>query len=119
MLDGQHIALLNLCKRAADSLQSGKEGVTSDIEEILGQLVSYTQSHFRDEERLLRECNYPDFAAHRAEHVEYATRLTGFLLDAGNGTIDRAELFDYLSGWWETHILGADKAYMAFLAQPA
>jgi hemerythrin len=118
VLDGQHIALLNLCKRAANCLKSDMEGATGDIQEILGQLVSYTENHFRDEEHLLRESNYPGFAAHRAEHVEYSTRLTGFLLDAGNGSIDRVALFEYLLDWWELHILCADKAYMAFLSPP-
>lgn len=118
VLDGQHIVLLNLCKRAADALAAGGEGVTGEIEEILGQLVSYTESHFREEERMLRECNYPGFAVHKAEHVEYSTRLTGFLLDAGNGRIDRKALFEYLTDWWEQHILGADKAYMPYLQVP-
>lgn len=119
VLDGQHIALLNLCKRAANCLESDMEGGAGDIQEILGQLVSYTENHFRDEERLLRECNYPGFAAHVAEHVEYSIRLTGFLLDADSGCIDRAELLAYLVDWWERHILGADKAYMSFLSSSA
>lgn len=114
-LDGQHLALLDLCQRAAQCLETGGEVAAAEIREILGQLVSYTESHFREEERILRECNYPNFSEHHAEHIEYRTRLTGFLLDAGNGITDKKLLFEYLADWWGKHILSSDKAYVPFL----
>lgn len=114
-LDKQHIVLLGLCKRAAQCLEMEGERLIEDFHEILGQLISYTENHFRDEERLLSANSYPKLAEHRAEHIEYSTRLTGFLLDVGNGIVDREGLFEYLTEWWTKHILCSDKAYMPFL----
>ena len=114
-LDGQHLALLELCKQAAACLENDGDDDGADIRNILERLVSYTDNHFREEERLLRECNYPHLIDHHAEHVEYTSRLNEFLVDAANGVIDKESLFDYLADWWGNHILGADKAYMPFL----
>jgi len=113
-LDGQHIALFDLCKRAASCLDSH---VNTDAElcDILEHLISYTTTHFADEERLLQSCNYPHFSKHRAEHVEYRMKLMELLLDAGNGKVDKHAIFDNLSHWWAKHILSADKDYAAYV----
>ncbi len=42
---------------------------------ILGDLVWYTQTHFRAEEVLMKRCGYPDLAAHRAEHNRFTERV--------------------------------------------
>ena len=115
-LDGQHIALFDLCKRAASCLDSH---VNTDAElcDILEHLISYTTIHFADEERLLQSCNYPDLSRHRTEHVEYRMKLMELLLDAGNGKVDKHAIFDNLTHWWATHILSADKDYAAYVCE--
>lgn len=118
MLDGQHITLLGLCQKASLCLDGRSADTAVEVRDILEELIRYTETHFREEENLLRACAYPGFEAHRDEHRAYSMRLTEFLLDAGNGIVDREALFEYLTEWWGRHILGSDKAYVPYLQNP-
>lgn len=115
LLDEQHRELLGLCRHAADCLHIDGDEARERFHLILNQLSDYVKKHFRTEEALLREWNYPHLAEHMAEHDAYEGRLTDFMLDASSGNIDKVGLSVYLSDWWVNHILESDRRYSEIL----
>lgn len=119
VLDKQHQRLLSLCNEALVCISSNSLESRAIFHNILNDLVNYTELHFRTEEHLLAQCNYPLLETHKAEHVAYQVRLTDFLLEATLGTLDKTGLHHYLSTWWYDHILGTDKRYADTLKNTA
>lgn len=115
LLDEQHKCLLGLCRQSMLCMADDSRQGTAAFHDILNDLASYVDRHFRTEEALLRSCGYPKIDEHSEQHVEYQVALTDFLLSATQGEIDKAGLHHYLSHWWTNHILGADQAYAAIL----
>jgi hemerythrin-like metal-binding protein len=113
--DEQHKELLALFQQACDCVEDDSVTGTGRFFDILHDLVDYTTRHFRAEEALLRESNYPWLNEHRAEHLKYELRLTEFLIAANCGDIDKESLRGYLADWWSKHILESDKRYGDFL----
>jgi len=116
MSDKHHQKLLELCEELRLCLQDAYTVGNQHLQVILENLCSYAQEHFREEERLLAQHNYPDLTAHQAEHNEYMLQLRGFLTEATHGTCDKERLQPYLTEWWSRHILVSDMRFSKFLA---
>ncbi len=112
--DEQHKKLVNLVNSLYDAMSKGKGKEV--LGKILDELVSYTDYHFKTEERLFQKYDYPDFAKHKLEHDQ----LTKKALDLknrykkGEVTIS-VEVMNFLSNWLKEHILRSDKLYGPFL----
>lgn len=117
-LDRQHQQLLKLCNEAIDCMESDSLESRGAFHLILNDLVHYTETHFKTEEAILRQHDYPLLEAHRAEHLAYQVQLTDFLLEATLGKIDKPALYHYLSAWWRNHILSSDMQYSSQISHP-
>lgn len=112
--DEQHKKLVGMVNQLHDAMKIGKSGEV--LGPILNSLISYTASHFADEERLMKQHGYPDFAAHKAEH----DKLTKQVLDLQkqyqtNSTALSMPVMAFLKDWLVNHIQGNDKKYGPFL----
>lgn len=115
-IDDQHQELVNIlnrlfiavCKREGDKVIAG----------ILDALVSYTQTHFKLEERLMQQAKYKDFDAHKAEHEKLLSQLDQLckkhLLEEKPIYF---EMLGFLKIWLKEHIQGVDTKYSAALQQ--
>ena len=96
--------LLNACK-----LGKGKE----ELSHLLGFLDEYVVTHFRDEEVLQRQCGYPDYEAHRAEHAAFVARIKDLKNRMANdGEISIEHILDtnkLLMDWLLRHISKRDR----------
>lgn len=107
-VDQQHRHLVDLINRYGDHLASND--VNSDeIETLLGDLVSYTEYHFREEEGIMAEVGvdprYVD--EHVSKHHEFIKEVNAI---RDSITVDTAEyLLDFLIHWLAHHILGSDQ----------
>ena len=114
IIDTQHKNLVNIINELHVAMITGK--AKQDLGIILGNLVKYTQVHFKTEENLMESRRYPDYASHKVQHEQ----LTKTVLDF-EGKFQRNELgltidvMDFLKAWLGKHILGSDKKYTAFL----
>lgn len=112
--DDQHKKLVAMVNQLHDAMKVGKGGEV--LGPILNSLISYTASHFADEERLMLQNGYPDLAKHKAEH----DKLTSQVLDlqkqyqATNMGLSMA-VMAFLRDWLVNHIQGEDKKYGPFL----
>lgn len=113
-LDNQHQRLFATANELNDALSYG-EGAAA-VEPVLQKLVDYALSHFAAEEALMKRHLYPDLAKHRAEHEDFARKVTEFIEEyrAGKAGVP-VELLLFLQSWLKQHILVTDKAYSSFL----
>ncbi len=110
-LDNQHKGLLKLCQKMRVCLSDNTKAGDSLFHEILNDLSDYASKHFKDEEKILRDCGYPRLAEHTAEHDAYFEWLTTIILEATEGKIDKEALRQRIADWWITHICESDMDY--------
>lgn len=109
-IDTQHKKLVEMINKLYDAMKVGK---SKDVMgEILNNLISYTATHFKTEEKYFDLYNYFEKETHKAEHKEFVETVTKFKadFDSGNATIS-IELMNFLKDWLTKHINGTDKKY--------
>jgi hemerythrin len=76
-------------------------------------LADYTVKHFRDEETLMDQLNYPDSAGHKKVHAELVAEVTEFIEKFESGSVEShlvISIVDRLGQWTRQHIRVEDKA---------
>ena len=112
-IDRQHQKLVAMINDLNDAMRAGKG------KEVLGktiaELLTYTATHFQFEEKYFAQYGYPDTAAHKKEHVDFAQKVTDFKKGFDGGTLGLSmQVMSFLSDWLQKHIQGSDKKYSAF-----
>lgn len=117
-IDGQHQRLFALANDLHTAMTQGKgKGALS---ETLDKLVSYTQTHFAHEERLMLAHHYPEYAQHKAAHDALTARVVEFQRDFAAGRVGMTvELLQFLRDWLRTHIGETDRKVALFLKSKA
>ena len=106
-IDRQHKNLFILLGKLEESLKDGQHNPM--VGQALKQLVDYSVTHFREEEKVMVMIDYADFDNHRRQHREFVGQLTGILKDLKAGKeITASELVEFLHDWLVDHILGED-----------
>ena len=110
----QHQKLIALVNDLYTAMLEGR-GKTV-IDQVLHGMADYTQSHFMNEERLLRLHSYPGFEGHKAEHEKLTTQVKHLQEEARSGKpVVSMAVMQFLQHWLVDHILGVDKQYSAHL----
>ena len=117
-IDAQHQNLFAIARELHAAMTTG-QGKAS-LGRILERLVQYTSVHFAHEERLMQLHDYPDFAAHKAEHDALVRQVLKFQEDftSGRATIT-VQLLQFLRDWLQKHIEGSDLKYAPHMRQRA
>ncbi|MGX9726908.1 MAG: bacteriohemerythrin [Candidatus Electronema sp. VV] len=112
-IDSQHRKLVAMINELHDAMKSGKG--KDVMGRILSGLISYTDSHFKVEEKYFAQFKYPDTVAHVKEHVAFVKKVSDFRHDFESGrlTVSIDTLY-FLRDWLQGHIKGTDKKYSAF-----
>ena len=110
-IDGQHKKLIDMLNYLNDAMKAGQ--AKDVLGRILDGLISYTAHHFGTEEKHMVATNFPDYAAHKAEHEQFVTKVLEFKqgFDEGNAFVTM-EIMQFLCDWVSKHILGTDKKYV-------
>jgi hemerythrin-like metal-binding protein len=90
-----------------------KEGKAKNILEfILDDLISYTKEHFRTEERMMLNANFPGLKEHCKEHEKLTEKVIDFQKSFIEGkALITMDLMNFLKNWLINHIEGTDKKY--------
>lgn len=113
-IDVQHRHLLDLTNRAA--ALKDDESRWKEIPEILEEMLRYSDEHFKTEDALMIESDFPLFGSHRKEHQRYVEKLR--LLIGGLQGEQRSligEIIDFLADWWVAHINESDRRYVRWI----
>lgn len=113
-MDLQHRKLIDLINRLYDAMMEGKGNEI--LGGILRELVDYTIVHFGNEERLLKQYEYPDLALQEKEHEYFKKKIAemrdGFEKSKMGLTLN---VMNFLKDWLANHIMKNDKRYGPFL----
>jgi hemerythrin len=109
VIDKQHkriVAYINVLNTANEA------GDLAAVNQVLGELVDYTLSHFSFEEELQEKANYPFFKAHKRVHEMFTKRIAEFQQRAKTGENIAPEILTMLKIWLINHIKGDDADYV-------
>ena len=86
--------------------------------DTLSNLITYTTTHFKTEEKYFDLYSYPDKEAHKIEHKKFTETVTKFKndFDSGNAIIS-LEVMNFLKDWLTKHINASDKNYSKFFIE--
>lgn len=112
-IDLQHKKLVSMINELYEAMKIGKgKEVTG---KILNGLISYTATHFKQEERYFDKFGYPDKLNHKKEHADFVTKVSEFKDDFESGKASLTiEVMSFLSDWLFKHIKVTDKGYSKF-----
>ena len=109
-IDDQHKELVRLINELNNAMLYEKG--RSVIGKIIEGLVSYTVYHFDYEEKLMKQCNYPDFHNHKKFHTSLINTIKEFKKDFDSGEKELSkEVMEFLKSWLVEHIMGIDQKY--------
>jgi voltage-gated potassium channel len=112
-IDEEHRRIFGMINRLEKAINQGRG--KDVLAEVFDDLLEYTATHFRHEEKLFDAYRYPDREAHREEH----RRMTRQVAEMNR---DKAYIFpenvaEFLRNWLRGHILKTDRKYADFLQQ--
>jgi hemerythrin len=110
-IDDEHKRLLGIVDDLFVAIQMGH--AQDRVHDVLQRLAEYTMTHFDHEERVMRECGYPNFEAHKAMHDEMRRRALE-LRESPNAVAEN-DLLQFVKNWWVRHIQNQDKTYSPYL----
>ncbi|PLK50306.1 diguanylate cyclase [Uliginosibacterium sp. TH139] len=120
-IDAQHRSLFECVERVQETAAKLEPGNLASVCAAIDRLIDDLHSHFRYEEEVLGEADWPGLIAHRLEHTRLlskAARLRAELTQAQSAAA-AAELIDFLIvDMVANHILRADRAFHS-LFRPA
>ena len=109
-IDAQHKHLVDIVNKFDESLAKGKGSRV--MNEILNDLVGYTQEHFADEERYMAEAGYDGLKKHQAQHRQLLQKVERFQFEFNQeGRRVTSEVQTFLKYWLTSHILKDDKVF--------
>lgn len=115
-LDDQHRQLVDIVNQYDDAIR--RELEPRQINEVLNDLIGYTQEHFGYEENLLAEAHYPELRHHQDLHRQFLQKIERFQFDFVQGdTKVLQEIREYLKYWLISHIVMDDNNYIKHLKQ--
>ena len=116
LLDIQHKRIIGIINQMITKNDFTVRSET--VSDLLTKLTFYALDHFKEEERILQQFNYPDFDRHKEEHKAYRLKIASLCEDTVNhkDTVPE-ELFAYVREWWATHILVTDMKFRYFLSE--
>ncbi|MEA3363384.1 MAG: bacteriohemerythrin [Thermodesulfobacteriota bacterium] len=108
LMDQQHRRLVDLINQLFKCMKDGGDRMM--VGEIVDELASYTVTHFRAEEDIMRKHNYPDLEAHQHIHKSFVEKVGLFAEKIKTGErMPPADVFNFLKDWLVSHIEKQDR----------
>lgn len=115
-IDEQHRELFRRVNELMEACAKGKG--KEQVLKTSNFLSEYVVMHFGDEEKIMREKNYPGYEAHKAQHDGFVKRFAEIKEKLGQTgpTVDLViKMNNFLVDWLFNHIKKTDKALGAYL----
>lgn len=111
IIDEQHLKIASMLNELNDALKR-TESMPQQLQ-LLENIVSSTEEHFKTEERLMREYGYPEQLGHQKAHVDLLDEINYLREQFTQG--GELVLLQKLKDWFSGHIVNADKALADFI----
>lgn len=112
-IDADHEKLIDLLNSLVSSVEagSGLDVVRAELE----HLMTETENHFRHEERIMTQANYPELGYHQRIHEALMKEIREFHSELAGGTEIGPEITDFIRNWLVSHIMESDKQLGGYL----
>jgi hemerythrin-like metal-binding protein len=110
IIDFQHKELIDRLEQIQKTiLITTKEEVAS----FFNATHEYMELHFKTEEKLMEQYNYPDVTVHKQEHAVFSAKINSFhkRFEKDNLSFVIVNIMDFMKDWIIGHILSSDKAF--------
>ena len=114
-LDNHHKKLFAILDRLYN--QMADNASDAQINEIIKELLNYTQYHFDEEEQVMEKMQYPELFQHQRLHREFIAKIEEYQGEAsveGMAIFVAVKMADAGSQWLKEHILVVDKKYQKY-----
>jgi hemerythrin len=112
-LDEQHQRIIGMINLMLSDPEAAVDSETTS--EALTRMTQYANEHFKVEEQLMEDHEYPDLAAHKLEHKAFRKSTAMLCVDTMQKYADVPDdILKYLKDWWTRHILITDMKYRSF-----
>jgi len=116
-IDTEHLTLIETIDELHDAMQVGK-----GKEEVIGTvnfLQNYVAIHFKHEEALQREYEYPEMEAHKGMHLEFVKELNQLesLISTEQTTTNAMKVTYFCMEWLKKHIGVEDRKLADYILQ--
>lgn len=112
LIDKEHKKLFEIIDKANGIVRDQiTEEDYEEVMDILGELKTYTEFHFKDEEEYMESINYEGLPAQKRAHAAFIDKIESVKLEdiKKNPQKYMETLIEYLLGWLINHILYTDK----------
>jgi hemerythrin-like metal-binding protein len=116
-IDDQHKKLVDMINDLIKLHQDGSTPEKVAFARTFQKAGDYAQTHFHDEEEILKKTNYPDLPEHIKKHASFMTDLWKIFMSYKEGNESTAGLVRFLKNWLLDHIAKTDKQYAPYLAK--
>ena len=111
-IDQQHQYLFDLANQIVDPFNDAQKTHHNVL-----ALYHYVREHFKAEESLMKQCNYPGYQEHVKEHGVLTQRLREISTGIIRGQIGPDVVMGFMRSWLLEHILGKDILFGNYLRQ--
>jgi hemerythrin len=113
-IDAEHRGIFRIAGEISQAASSGSG--QERMGELLQNLLSGMEDHFRHEERLMRGFGYPLLGWHKQLHDGVRKRSKALVARAIDGDVAATdELLKFMAGWLKDHTAVADRMMGAYL----
>lgn len=113
-IDAQHRQLVDIVNKFDEAARRGRG--SRIMNEILNDLIGYTQEHFAFEEKFMAEKGFPGLKLHQSQHRQLLQKVERYQFEFNEERRRvTSEVQDLLKYWLTAHILKEDKAYGPYL----
>lgn len=112
-MDNQHEKLVEMLNHVYLLLKEGKKLEAEEF--FYNEIVSYVETHLKDEENFMEEIGYPDLENHKKVHEifrEEIYKLAPYIKSGDDKAFKSAVALSW--GWLYNHILKTDKKYALY-----
>jgi hemerythrin len=115
-IDRQHKHLFEIINKLVE--QVGLSADTELVSETLMEMVNYAREHFADEEKLMKEYDYPEIELQNKQHSYFISTTAELIISfMDNKHITGDEIAEFLKIWLTNHILKSDMKYKEYFRQ--
>ncbi len=113
VLDSDHQALIEVLNRL--DTEVGRAAGIDRIAQILDELISHTEAHFRREEAIMAREDYPDAEHHALIHQALSEEIREFRQRFAEGMEIGPEITEFIKRWLISHIMESDQHLGGYL----
>jgi hemerythrin-like metal-binding protein len=111
-IDAQHQELFRGIAALHEAMTS-RNASSVETTKLLDYLVSFTKTHFSEEEGLMRRANYPDLERHQGVHRRLIAQLSELQQQRAAGArLSPLDVTAFLAAWLRHHIGEVDQGYV-------